>query len=207
MKRMNKKGFTIVELMIATTIFSGILLMMIMAYLYMSKAFVHAYIQAQTQTAARNVITSVSQSLSLSGGEVRKLTPTTGPVFEAYCIGNDEYSYTINDPINNSPTPTNNFSPDNPSLPFHMNNTHCQDAPDTSSSQGIIVGNGIYIKDFSISPIATGSSIVKINIQLYYGAGGQLVTPNFNCPGLDSGGEFCSTASYSTYVNINNGVF
>ncbi|NBW29419.1 prepilin-type N-terminal cleavage/methylation domain-containing protein, partial [bacterium] len=63
--KLNKSGFTIVELMIAISIFSGLLIIMVYSFLFSLDAFMKAYVSSKTQETLRNVDQSISTSINL----------------------------------------------------------------------------------------------------------------------------------------------
>lgn len=83
-KRNNQQGFTIVEFMIATTIFSLVLLVFTFSIVHISKIYQRSINTSRTQAVARNIVDNISQSLRYSGGPVT--TGTAGSTM-ARCMG------------------------------------------------------------------------------------------------------------------------
>ncbi len=92
-------GFTVIELMISTTIFSVILLLCSFAILQIGRTYYKGINSTRTQSATRSVSDNIAQSLQFSGG-----TPVpsvggavgadlTGAGSGAICIGSRRYSY------------------------------------------------------------------------------------------------------------------
>jgi prepilin-type N-terminal cleavage/methylation domain-containing protein len=97
---MNNRGFTIVELMIAVSVFSMILLLTTVGMVQISKAYYKGIVQATTQQTARNVINSVAQNVQFSSftGITEGLDPSgtygSGYVVRSFCVGDQQqYSY------------------------------------------------------------------------------------------------------------------
>lgn len=92
----NQKGFTIVELMIATTVFSVVLLLCTFSFLRIGQVFYKGAALSRTQDNARAIIDEVSGAIKLSGDEVSSLRthPATG--IQGYCIGGNMYSFNPN---------------------------------------------------------------------------------------------------------------
>lgn len=104
----NNRGFTIIELMIATTVFSVILLVTSAGVIAIGRAYYKSLTSTRVQEAARSVMDDISRSLQFSGnGAVYQYnTDSSGNpvVVKAKCFGSDRYTYQINNQI----TGTNN---------------------------------------------------------------------------------------------------
>lgn len=94
-KRSGSAGFTIIELLIATMVFSVVLVLITISVLTFTKSYFRGLNQAATQTAARTIIENIAQSIQFSGDAVNpSITPNpNGSV--GFCIGNQRYSYIL----------------------------------------------------------------------------------------------------------------
>src|SRR3990172_9120101 len=72
-------GFTIVELMIATTIFSVILLIVTFGMLQIGRTYYKGITLTKTQNAARSIIDTISQDIQFSGEGVTDSVSGTFP--------------------------------------------------------------------------------------------------------------------------------
>jgi prepilin-type N-terminal cleavage/methylation domain-containing protein len=98
-----QKGFTIIELMIATSVFATILLMVSVMIIGISRLYYKGINQSRVQAATRQIAEQVSQSLQYTGGvwvpgTSKPFTTVNGGVTqsitaEAYCMGNIRYSF------------------------------------------------------------------------------------------------------------------
>lgn len=92
----NQNGFTILELMIATTVFSVLLVMVSVVMISIGGLYFKGINQSRVQGSVRAIIDEVSRHLELS-----KYAPQTGHSIYggidvyAYCIGDTRYSYVI----------------------------------------------------------------------------------------------------------------
>ncbi len=109
----NTKGFTIIELMIATVVMSLILLLLTTGVLQITNGYYEGITATNTQNAARNIINTISQSLQFQGVPFNPgtmISPTQYPVagkMYYFCIGNQEYIYQIGyETVKPSQTPT-----------------------------------------------------------------------------------------------------
>lgn len=88
-----QSGFTIMELLIATMVFSVILLLVTFGIIQIGNRYYKATLQAETQTATRNAMDEFSRNIQFSNGDLS--TPSnngTGGIY-AFCINNTQYAY------------------------------------------------------------------------------------------------------------------
>lgn len=87
-------GFTIVELMVATMVFSVIMLVAAGAVVRFTSNFQRGITASTTQNTARSVIDTISQSIQFYGSsDIRKEDG-------AYCIGSTSYRYVLGRQLN-----------------------------------------------------------------------------------------------------------
>jgi|GEM_PF-2747689 prepilin-type N-terminal cleavage/methylation domain-containing protein len=99
-----QQGFTIVELLISTAVFSLALLIAVIAIIIVNNSFVKGNVQSQTQDIARNVLSTIIQDIQFN----RTSSIILGTPYENYgyyCLGNDVYIYQTGQEINTSATP------------------------------------------------------------------------------------------------------
>ncbi|MEI7683133.1 MAG: prepilin-type N-terminal cleavage/methylation domain-containing protein [Candidatus Saccharibacteria bacterium] len=105
MHKLDKNGFTILELLIATVVFSAVFLGATTGLLQVSKLYFKGVVTTRTQETVRSLTDSLSQKLQFSEEPlVHKVdasftvngAPRNIMTFSAYCIGNTRYSYRIN---------------------------------------------------------------------------------------------------------------
>lgn len=89
------QGFTIVELMIASTVFSVILLVATTAVISIGKVYQKTTIINKTQFTARSVMDTISQSIQFEGGliNIDQIESEDNPYF---CIGNKRFRFVLN---------------------------------------------------------------------------------------------------------------
>ena len=99
-----QKGFTIVELMIATTVLSTILVLVTGMMIGIGNLYYKGINQSRVQGTVRNVTDEVAQHLQLTSDQpptsagipINFTVPGTGSfVINAYCIGSTRYSYVL----------------------------------------------------------------------------------------------------------------
>lgn len=103
-------GFTLVELMIATTIFSLVLMLALAGILQITKMYYKAINQTRTQEAARLVIDELSESIKFSKdvyieGDVvsdLNINPISTDYKGYFCLGSKRYTYAIDRQLKSS---------------------------------------------------------------------------------------------------------
>lgn len=90
-------GFTVIELMIATLVFSVILLVAAGTVVRFTTNFQRGVTQTTTQHAARSTIDLISQQLQFigDGNGFSKLSLASGGTSKGYCIQGAQYSYLL----------------------------------------------------------------------------------------------------------------
>lgn len=101
-------GFTIIELLIATMVFSVILLAATSALFQLQKMYYRGIVTNRTQTAARQVMNELTRQLQLNQNRVRVGTALSYGVgaghYQSFCIDNLRYSYALNVQVTNGLT-------------------------------------------------------------------------------------------------------
>lgn len=90
----NKKqdhGFTIVELMIATLVFSTVLVLLTTGAIYFTNMYYKSVNLSNTQDTARRIADNISRAIQFSGDTFKPPVATAGQY--AFCIGNRRYTY------------------------------------------------------------------------------------------------------------------
>jgi prepilin-type N-terminal cleavage/methylation domain-containing protein len=103
-----QKGFTIIELMISTIIFSLVLLGATAAIIQIGKQFYKGLTLARTQEATRSTVEEIAQSIQYTsrdikvpnypGGVTKYYVPVTDPLAPDtfyFCVGNKRYSFAL----------------------------------------------------------------------------------------------------------------
>jgi len=207
MKSLNAKGFTIVELLIAISIFSSLLIIIVYAFLYGLNTFTKSQIVSNTQETARSIEQNLTQSLSLtaSGGYTTIATTTTGNITTyGFCLGQYRYSY-----VPDKKLTTSNFyglwqdtyygcSPSTKSLDLSAD-------PKTQSTKNLkqLLGNNMRLSNFAITPVVTIGSGYQIQFEVDYGDQLQANDSGaykYHCPSGSISSSFCAVAKVDTIV-------
>lgn len=192
MKRIDNSGFTIVELLIATVVFSVVLTIFVTTIVYVSDTLVKGSIQSQTQEIARSLEQNISQSIQASSGNI---TNNVDGSYYYYCIGNNRYEYTLN---------TEQTSTTNPILSV-TSYSNCTQKTGLQSTQSLL-GDNMRLGHFSITPLTSNPDLYDIEITIGYGDNSQLTTNdtadpyNYSCPSSILDGYFCDVTKISSIV-------
>lgn len=90
-------GFTIIELMIATAVFSTILLLCASGLIAIGRLYQKGNSSRAAQEAARSVMAQIKNDFELSGGSFVWVTDPSDPALttRGFCIGDNLYTYAI----------------------------------------------------------------------------------------------------------------
>jgi prepilin-type N-terminal cleavage/methylation domain-containing protein len=228
--RSSSSGFTIIELLIALSVFAVVMILITTGVLKFSRQYYEGVIQGKTQDTARAIIDDITRSIQFSGGDVTKLTTTTpaqlpDPTKPAvgYCFGlSKRYRFYLNSQVTDQ----------SPNASLHQHNqaivsdtvTGCsantvadsvQDAnvlTDTNARE--LLGEHMRLAKLDI----TGTDKVwTVTVRVVYGDDDLLCNQNIpnNCdPGgsfpaatdnlkcrPDNGSQFCAMSELSTTID------
>lgn len=205
-----QKGFTIVELMIATTVFAVVLLLCTYGLLEIGRSYYKGVTITRTQETARIIIDDVAEAIQFNGGEV--VTDPDGdgnPEDDGwYCIGNKRYSFEIN----RQHTDNNHaLVADSPTASCG-GGTGRQDEIDIvpagglSSSSRELMNTRTRLSRFNIERIQDG--LYSVTVRVASGDTDVLVDNNGDntpddpaqCKTERSGSQFCAVSELSTVV-------
>lgn len=208
-------GFTILELMIATMVFSVILLLVTYGIIQIGNRYYKSVLQAQTQTATRNAVDEIARNIQFSSGSV--VPNDTGVFIKGYCINGIQYTAYLHrmqggslakhtllarpDPGNNCQVPASN------SHDFTDN---------TVTANRDLLGNRMRVVKFAVEPVPGQTGVFKITLRVASGDDDLLCSPSANdcndsgtsthldntdlvCK-LQKGSAYCAVSELTTYV-------
>jgi prepilin-type N-terminal cleavage/methylation domain-containing protein len=212
-KTLPNNGFTIIELMIATAIFSVILLLCATMLIQISRIYQKGVIRAQTQEVARSVIVNIAESIQFSGGEVYPVTAINDS--EGYCIDGKLISYLKNWKLVDG---TPNQTPTAEETRYALVTSRSPGCSDTTVAQNLKAGSVNSTSKELLSPhmriseltickpgncgIPANSNLYKITVKISYGDK-DLFNPDpatGTCVSSRLGGSFCATSTLTTTV-------
>lgn len=214
----HRAGFTIIELLIATLIFSMVILLITIGVLSFTRAYYKGVNQSTTQNATRLILEDIAQSIQFSGGDVQpNLTSNNGS--DAFCIGNKRYSYIKGKQLTDE-TPLAVTQTKYALVSEKLNDCAGGAARDLSDAAGMdaciaaktcteLLRPMMRLSNISIAPTpATSTDVYRVTIRIVYGDDDLLVnavpvTPastDARCATGISGVQYCAQAELTTIV-------
>jgi prepilin-type N-terminal cleavage/methylation domain-containing protein len=205
-----KAGFTIIELLIATLVFSVVLLVIATGVMQFNHAYYAGITQSNTQNTARAILENISQAIQFSGEQVT--SPIAGAGGEkGFCIGNDRYSYHQGWQLVDG---TPNVAKHQTShalvmdTPGDCSGLTAQDfsKPLTGSSTELLSPH-MRLSNLSVTSVPGSSNLYSIDVRVVYGDDDLLHSPSGGGPTANdvvcqsgAGDQFCSISELSTVV-------
>lgn len=201
-KYANSTGFTIVELMIATLVFSVILTIATVGILNIGRLYRKSLNQSQTQQVARTIVDTVSQNIKFNGGTVVAGT-------NYYCLGSGKrLTYSLDTQFVSSTT--HGLVIDDTSCTYA---TGAQTINVSNITGKELLGPRMRLAKFYICwngmaattncPSSFNNNLKQksyyIFVRVVYGDNDLLTDSNTNCSS-SAGREFCAVSEISTYT-------
>lgn len=210
-------GFTIVELMIASAVFSVVLIGALAGFLQLGRVFYKGTALTDTNSVTRQILNDVSDNIQ-SASSVSPAQSDTP--YNYYCVGNTRYTYKIGRAVNTATTDNlkrndtyglikdkltgaNACAPPCPLAP-----AACEDGQSRWSSPVELLGDNMRLQDFKIqSNPSISPDYYTVNVVVAYGDSDlfELATSgdesSIRCKGTSSQGEqFCAVGRFSTSI-------
>ena len=210
MKSISKKGFTIVELLIAISVFSALLIIIVYAFLYGLNTFSKAQVVSKTQEVSRSIEQNISQSFSLTAaGSYTPITSVTNTnnniTSKGFCLGQYRYSYVLDKQL----TSTNNYGLLQDTIQGCSTSTVSVDLSaanlPTLNTPKQLLGNNMRISNFTItSSTPSNSSAVGYQLVMEIDYGNNLKAETngykYQCPSGNISSSFCAVAKIDTII-------
>lgn len=200
------RGFTILELMVATIVFSIVLLLVTAGIIQIARVYYKGVTEANTQNTARNIIDTISQAIQFSGGDVEPSDPSAVPGVGtnfAFCVSDQQFSYRLGWQVENNPNATNAQS-------WHALVQYPQAgcisaAPQDLAAQSVL-GRELLGRHMRLTKLlvqSVGPNLYKVQVRVVYGDNDLLTdptSPDTVCKNQRAGTQFCSISELSTIV-------
>ena len=216
----DENGFTIIELLIATMIFSLVLLVMTIAITDISKTYYRGVTEADTYNTTRNIINNISQAIQVNGGSiVNPITPSNGVVGApcggggaiscGFCVGSEEFSYLVGYELEPgiAATDTSLFKSPHSFVTNTVagcnSTTLAQNLASTgslASGSRELLSPNMRLAQLSLSPVGTNS--YNVGVRILFGDLDLLTAStgsSASCNG-QAGSQFCAVSQLSTVV-------
>lgn len=220
MKR-NQLGFTIVELLIATTVFSVVMVLCLAAFLRVGQLYYKGLFLARTQEATRNISDDITNQLRLNGGGTDLVRVPATNVFYM-CAGSKRYSFMSNNVVNTQTESDSNYGLVRDNLPSlgcvspiasNFDNTKTELLNDKMR----IVATGTLTNQtdlYTDCKTVSTRRICNVHVHVDFGDNDLLVNPannasfttainvvsSGNCSGPLAGSQFCATTDLDTTI-------
>lgn len=199
---MNKKtryaqGFTIVELIMATAVFSLVLLLGLTGFIQVGRMFYKGVTISQTKDVVTTTVQTISGDIKLAKAVQVLNGGTTSPTV---CIGNHRYSVRLNTAVDTSAS-NGNYALKREIMPSDICDTNPISIAQAASPE--LLGNRMRLLKFDVREIGSGTDLYFVNIKIAYGADEDFENPNTagaQCKNSVVSSQFCATTEFSTYV-------
>jgi prepilin-type N-terminal cleavage/methylation domain-containing protein len=205
----DKKGFTIIELMIATAVFSVVLLVCAYGLLEIGRTYYRGVTASRTQETARRILDDVSESIKFNGGTV-----ATNEAGGVHCIGIKRYSFELNRMFTDSSA--NHALVSDEASDF--GGSCGPGVPRQGLSGGALTGSSaellsdrMRISQFSITELIADTGLYRVTVRVVTGEDDLLVDRNsdniingadnpIECKNDRAGSQFCAVSELTTTV-------
>jgi prepilin-type N-terminal cleavage/methylation domain-containing protein len=205
-----QRGFTVIELLVATVVFGIILLVVTVAILQFSRVYYKGITESNTQETARSIVDRIAQSIQFNGGVVT-VTPPRPPGAgspaspQAFCVGNQQYTYVVGLQLT-----------DNAPLAGQNQNWHAlvvrdlagctATSPTPSMNTAATTGQELLSPGMRLSKMkveSLGGNLYKVSVRIVTGPKDTIVgdtAVTARCETFQSGTQFCAVSDISTVI-------
>lgn len=193
----HQKGFTVIEMLISTSVFAVVLLVCSAALLQISRTFYKGVTVTNTQEVARSVVDEIASAVEFSSTNPSGLL--TNGATKGYCLGNTRISFRPGTMLGD-PGVTHVLVADSPvtcSAPLDLTNTALPGAVNPRE----LVSPRMRVSNLVIT--SSSNRLYNITIRLVTGEDDLLSSPggtNANCSGVLAGAQFCAAIELTTVV-------
>ncbi len=199
----SQEGFTIIELLIASAVFSVVLVMLVAAFIQIGRIFYKGVNMSSTQDATRTILQDIGNDIIFAQNTPPNFTASsTGS--GSFCVGAHRYSYFLGNQVS-SASPAGVYRETLGGCP-----TLAQQ-PVNLSSANQLLGSGMQLNEIDIS-CAVSRCTTHLHV-VFYGAGGTTglfgSTSGYNpayqakdaqCTGALTSSQYCATADFESTV-------
>ncbi|MEK7153861.1 MAG: prepilin-type N-terminal cleavage/methylation domain-containing protein [Patescibacteria group bacterium] len=199
-------GFTIIELLVATAVFGTVLLVATTGVMQLSRVYYKGVTERNTQNTARSIADLIAQSIQFNGGSVTTTpaTPTPGNEY-AFCVGNQQYSYSVGYEVADSPV-AGKFQKRHAlvvrDLAGCTSSSAAQDLDPVAVIGRELMRPGMRLASLQITN--AGTDLYRISVRVVYGDDSVLTSPATaaaaKCQSIRAGTQFCAISDLTTVV-------
>lgn len=210
MRRLNKKGYTLIELMISISFFSLLLLMIIYGFVQINRSYTRGIVIKTIQESSRDVIEDISNTIRTSTN-VSFISPSYPTVGQStrYRLCLDGVRYAWNQQNESKTTlevsDERYITNETFSMVRMFDNGSCTDNIDKRYAEEVL-DNRAMIQHFEVKPVAgTNNSYRLVLTVSTKGTADLLKTYGVNATcDVKVGDQFCDVAKFNTVVTSRN---
>jgi prepilin-type N-terminal cleavage/methylation domain-containing protein len=198
-------GFTIIELLIATAVFSVLMVVVTTGIISFSRQYYRGVVTSNTQNTARNIMSEIVQGIQFGSNVQIGLSDGSGT--EGFCIDDKLYSYVIGQQVRDS-APKPSLHQDFHGFVVDNTNSGCSLTPvpllvpataALTSGQRELLGDRMRL---SALDITTDDSVTyKVHVRIMYGED-DLLSPTVPATPTSWDKEACATDAGSQYCAV-----
>lgn len=198
-----QNGFTILELMIATTVFGVLLMILTFATIFITKQFYSGLTQARTQQVARTIVDQISRSIQFSSGTVTDTDPDA-TYAGLVCAADRGFNYILFQQLTEPPIDASRHQV-NRVTSVASGAGSCNRQPLNGLVGDELLGNGMRLTKLDVAPVAGTNGAWSITVRVVYGDDDLLtdstdpIDPNVSCKS-GAGSQFCATSELTVTV-------
>lgn len=194
----DNRGFTIIELMMATLVFSTVLLIVTVGIIQITRVYYKGLNEASTQDTARSVMDTISQAIQFSGATVSGTTASAPGASTSFCVGNQQFSYKLGYQLVDSSPGTNQTT----KALWQSTTSGCTGNPAAAATGVEMLSSKMRLSSLTVTQVNGDPNIWKVSVRVAFGDDDLLNNPTSTtatCKG-NSGGQFCSVSELTTTV-------
>lgn len=196
-------GFTIIELMIATVIFSVVLVTLSASIIQISRMFYKGLAQSKTQEVTRAIVTDIAQSLRFEPDDMQAGLDVAGnPNIHAYCLGTNQYSFIMGVQLGTNP---GNL----PHVLVRDNVPGCPGQQAKNFTVGVIKGEELLsdkmrLAKFEIAQVQPNQPLWRVTARVVLGDDDIVCAAGYHIPSSPAGLGSCDDPTSLTVAEINS---
>jgi prepilin-type N-terminal cleavage/methylation domain-containing protein len=198
------RGFTIIELMVATAVFAIVLVVVTTGIIQVTRVYYKGITESTTQDTARGIIDIISQAIQFSGGDITPTSASAPGVPAAFCIGSQQFSYALGYQLMDDPDP-DMFQTPHVLVVNTVSGCSGSTSPQNVRDEAVVgrelLGPRMRLSDLSVTNL--GNNLYRVSVRVVYGDDDLLSNPtatNAVCQSVRSGTQFCAVSDLSTVV-------
>lgn len=199
---MNKKGFTVIELLIATVVFGLVLLIVTIAVIQFNRVYYRGVTETTTQEVTRSIVDTIAQSIQFNGGAVTETPARVAGSVATFCVGNKQYTYRVGLQLTEG---TLNADRTYHALVVRDLAGCTSSSPGAPMSTLVTSGQELLSPNMRLAKMVIhyeGSNLYKISVRVVYGDVDLLNNPTADTAACKTtkGSQFCAVSDITTVV-------